>query len=389
MNKSGGWNMKNNKKMILLVSLVLAFALVVTGCASKPAQEEAAGEIKIAVVGPMTGDSAQYGQAFQKATELMAKKVNEAGGVDGKMIKLEIVDDKNDAKEATNVAQKLVSDQDVVGVIGHFSSTASLAAAPIYQRAGLVELSPTSSHPDFTSQGTFMFRNVNTQAIEGPILADFAVKDLEKKNIAVIYINNDWGITAKDNFIAGAEALGANITAVESFIGGQTKDFTPTITKIKGTNPDLLFLAAMYSETGMIAQQIKQLDYDIELLGTSSLNNQQLIELAGPAVEGLYLTNNYFAEDPSENVQGFVKEFREAYGTEPDQFAAVAYDSLGMMIEALKVSGPDRVKLRDALAEVKDYPGVTGKTTFNENRDVLKDMIIMQIKDSKFTLFKK
>jgi branched-chain amino acid transport system substrate-binding protein len=376
------------KKLSLVVSLILILALGVTGCASK-SSGEGAGEIKIAVVGPLTGDSAQYGQAFQRATELMAKKVNDAGGVKGKKIKLEVLDDKNDAKEATNIAQKLVSDKSVVGVIGHFSSTASLAAAPIYQREGLVEFSPTSSHPDFTKQGTFMFRNVNTQAIEGPIIADFAVKDLNKKNIAVIYINNDWGITAKDNFVKRAKELGANITAVEPFIGGQTKDFTPTITKIKGTNPDLLFLAAMYSETGMIAQQLKQLNYNIDLLGTSSLNNEQLIKLAGPAVEGLYLTNNFFLNDPSENVQNFAKEFKAAYGVEPDQFAAVAYDSLGMMVEALKVSGPDRTKLRDALAGIKDYNGVTGKTTFNENRDVVKNMIIMKIKDGKFTFFKK
>ena len=380
---------KHNKRFVLMIALVLTLILVTTACAPKSTEVGASGEIKIAVVGPMTGDSAQYGQAFKRAAELMAKKVNEGGGVDGQQIKLEIIDDKNDAKEATNVAQKLVSDKDVVGVIGHFSSTASLAAAPIYERNGLVELSPTSSHPDFTSQGTYMFRNINTQATEGPILANFALNDLNKKNIAVIYINNDWGITAKDNFIKGVEDLGGNITAIESFIGGQTKDFTPTITKIKGTNPDLLFIAAMYSEAGMIAQQIKQLDYDIEIIGTSALYNEQLIKLAGPAVEGLFLTSNFLAENPDDNVQQFVKEYEEAYGAEPDQFAAVAYDSLGLMVEALKVSGPDRGKLRDALANIKDYEGVTGKTSFDENRDVIKDLIFMQIQNGKFEIYKR
>ncbi len=379
--------MKRNKKTTLIIALVLVFIIGLVGCTSAPKQGKDE-EIKIAVVGPMTGDSAQYGQSFKRATELMASKVNEAGGVNGSPIKLEIVDDKNDAKEATNVAQKLVSDEKIVGVIGHFSSTASLAAAPIYQRAQLVELSPTSSHPEFTKQGTYMFRNVNTQAIEGPILADFAVNDLKKKKIAVIYVNDDWGITAKDNFIEAAEELGATITAEEAFIGGQTRDFAPTITKIKGTNPDLIFLAAMYSETGMIAQQLEQLNYDVDLLGTSSLNNDQLIKLAGAAVDGLYLTNNYFPGNPDEKVQEFIEDYKEAYGVEPDQFAAVAYDSLGMMIEALKTSGPDRVKLRDSLVDIKDYNGVTGKTTFNENRDVMKDMIIMQIKEGKFTLYR-
>lgn len=383
--------MKRSKVSILLSAVLVAVLVGTTGCAKKEVSKEtvAASPIKIAVVGPMTGDSAQYGEAFKRATELMAKKVNASGGVNGQKIELQVLDDKNDAKEAANVAQKLVADKDITAVIGHFSSTACLAAAPIYQKGGLVELSPTSSHPDFTKQGTFMFRNINTQATEGPVLADFAVKSLKAKKIAVIYTNNDWGITAKDNFINNAKPLNAEITAIEAFIPGQTKDFTPTLTKVKGTNPDLLFIAAMYSEAGMITQQLKQINYEVPLLGTSALNNEQLIKLAGPAVEGLYLTNNFYAGTPDAHVQSFVKEFKEAYGIEPDQFAAVAYDSLGMLVESLKKSGTDRTKLRDELAKIKDYQGVTGKTTFNENRDVLKEMVVMQIKDGKFTLYNK
>ena len=108
-----------------------------------------------------------------------------------------------------------------------------------------------------------------------------------------------------------------------------------------------------------------------------------------PAVEGLFLTSNFLAENPDDNVQQFVKEYEEAYGAEPDQFAAVAYDSLGLMVEALKVSGPDRGKLRDALANIKDYEGVTGKTSFDENRDVIKDLIFMQIQNGKFEIYKR
>lgn len=374
--------------LILVVTLITSLLLVGCGDSKKGTADNSSNTIKIAVAGPMTGDYAQYGEAFKRATSLKAKEINDAGGINGKKIELIVLDDKNDAKEATNVAQKLISDEDIVGLIGHFSSSACLAAAPVYQKAGLVELSPTSSHPRFTKQGTYMFRNVNTQEVEGPIAAEFAVNDLGKKKIAIIYINNDWGITAKDNFISRAEELGADIVACETFIGGQTKDFTPTITKIREAEPDLVFLAAMYSESGMIAQQIKQMNYDIDLLGTSALNNEQFLKLAGDSIEGLYLTNNFFAQDPKPMVQNFIKEFKDEYGVEPDQFAALAYDSLGMMAQALKVSGNDRAKLRDELAKIKNYEGVTGKTTFNENRDVIKEMVILQVKDNKFTLYK-
>ncbi|WP_066496383.1 ABC transporter substrate-binding protein [Abyssisolibacter fermentans] len=384
--------MKRKKVFTLILVVTLITSLLLVGCGdSKKGTADngnASNTIKIAVAGPMTGDYAQYGEAFQRATSLKAKEINDAGGIDGKKIELIVLDDKNDAKEATNVAQKLISDEDIVGLIGHFSSSACLAAAPVYQKAGLVEFSPTSSHPRFTKQGTYMFRNVNTQEVEGPIAAEFAINDLGKKKIAIIYINNDWGITAKDNFISKAEELGGEIVACETFIGGQTKDFTPTITKIREAEPELVFLAAMYSESGMIAQQIKQMNYDVQLLGTSALNNEQFLKLAGDSIEGLYLTNNFFAQDPKPMVQNFIKEFKDEFGVEPDQFAALAYDSLGMMAEALKVSGCDRAKLRDELAKIKNYEGVTGNTTFNENRDVIKEMVILQVKDNKFTLYK-
>lgn len=382
--------MKKTKKMLLIATaLTLITSIGLTGCGNKSENTQnntKEKEYKIAVIGPMTGDYAQYGQAFQRGTELKAKEINDAGGVNGVKVKTVMLDDKNDPKEAANIAQKIVSDKEYVAVVGNFSSTACLAGAPIYQKAGIVQLSPTSSHPEFTKQGTYMFRNVNTQEIEGPMAAEYAVKVLGKKNIAVIYINNDWGITAKDNFIKGVKAQGGNIVAEETFIGGQTKDFTPTITKIKAANPDLLYIAAMYSEGGMIAQQIKQLNYKIDMLGASSLNNEQLIKLAGQSVEGMYVTSNFFPGDPTKKVKDFLTKYKETYGVEADQFAAQAYDSLGMVGEALKTSGEDKAKLRDALQNIKDYDGVTGVTNFNENRDVIKTMVLLQIKDGKFTL---
>mgnify|MGYP000878736096 FL=1 len=370
----------------IFMSIVLVVIMLVTSACSSREASAPGKEIYIALAAPLTGDYAQYGESFKKAIDLHVKAINEKGGVKGALIKIEAFDDKNDAKEATNIAQKLVSDKKFVAVIGHFGSTPSMAAAPVYQKGGLVEFSPTSSHPEFTSQGIYMFRNVNTQAVEGPILGEVAVNKLKKNKIAVIYINNDWGLVTKDKFIEKAEALGASIVASEPFIGGQTKDFTPTLTKIKELEPDLLFIAAMYSDTGLILQQAKQLKLEVPILGPSSLNNAQLITMAGEAAEGVYLTSNFFPEDPNSIVKGFVEEYKKAYGVEPDQFAAVAYDTLGMLVKAIETAGTDRKAIRDALAQIKDYEGVTGKTSFDENRDVQKAMVTLQIRDGKFVL---
>lgn len=366
------------KRFAVVAAALTLLALVSISAVSAPK------EIRIAVCGPMTGDYAQYGQSFKRGSELMAKLVNEAGGVNGAKIKIEIMDDKNEQKEGINVAQRLVSDKGIVAVVGHFASGVCLATAPVYQRGGLVQASPTSSHPDFTKQGTYMFRNCNTQEVEGPAGAEFIINQMGKKNIAVIYINNDWGLTAKDCFVKGVKDRGGRIVAAEPFIGGQTRDFTPMLTKINAAKPDIIYLAAMYADAGMIAQQLKRLGYGIEMFGNSSVYNQMFIDLAGSAVDDVFLTASFFAEEPAPEVQTFVSSFKKEYGIIPDQFAALAYDTTGVVIEALKVSGPDRAKLRDALAHIKDYPGVTGNTTFDENRDAKKGVLVLKIENGKF-----
>ncbi|QUH25609.1 ABC transporter substrate-binding protein [Serpentinicella alkaliphila] len=377
-----------NKKITILLSLLLALGLFVTGCGNTNTSVQSSSEVVVAVAAPLTGDYAQYGNAFKMATELKAREINEAGGINGKTLKLAFYDDKNDAKEAANIAQRLVDDKNILGVIGNFSSSASLAAASVYEAGGLVQFSPTSSHSDFTKQGNYMFRNINTQAIEAPMAANMVVNEMGKEKIAVIYINNDWGITAKDNFINAVNDIGGTIIAEESFIGGQTQDFTSILTKINGVKPDVIFVAAFYSETGMIAQQLQQLGYDYPLAGLSALYNEELIKLAGDTVEGLFLTTNFFPSDSDELVNNFLNNFKEAYGQDPDQFAAVAYDTLGMLAKAIEIAGEDRAAIRDELAKIANYEGVTGNTTFNENRDVIKTMRILQIQDGKFKLFK-
>lgn len=377
-----------NKKITILLSLLLALGLFVTGCGNTNTSVQSSSEVVVAVAAPLTGDYAQYGNAFKMATELKAREINEAGGINGKTLKLAFYDDKNDAKEAANIAQRLVDDKNILGVIGNFSSSASLAAASVYEAGGLVQFSPTSSHSDFTKQGNYMFRNINTQAIEAPMAANMVVNEMGKEKIAVIYINNDWGITAKDNFINAVNDIGGTIVAEESFIGGQTQDFTSILTKINGVKPDVIFVAAFYSETGMIAQQLQQLGYDYPLAGLSALYNEELIKLAGDTVEGLFLTTNFFPSDSDELVNNFLNNFKEAYGQDPDQFAAVAYDTLGMLAKAIEIAGEDRAAIRDELAKIANYEGVTGNITFNENRDVIKTMRILQIQDGKFKLFK-
>lgn len=372
------------KKMAILLIFLVSISAVGCGGGSPSASQE----ISLGLTAPMTGDYAEYGTVFKNAAELAIEKVNAKGGINGKKLKLVVGDSKADPKEAANIAQKFVSDSNITAVIGDFTSTAALAGAPIYQKSGLVQLSPTSSHPDFTKQGNYIFRNIASQAVEGPALGEYVVKDLNKKRVAIVYIKNDWGIVAHEFFMNKAKELGAEIVALEPYLPEQGKDFSAIITKIKEQKPDLIYLGMMYTDGALFAQQVKKADLNVTLAGTGALYSSELLKLGGAAVEGLYLTVSFYPEDTRPEVQDFVKTYQEKYGKLPTQFAAQAYDATNLIIEALKQGATDRKSLRDNLAGIKDFPGVTGITTFDENRDVNKTLSRLIIKDGKYIPFR-
>jgi len=369
-----------------VLAMMLVLVLMVLGCGtSKTGQND---EIILGLTAPMSGDYAEYGNSFKNAAELAIDKVNKDGGINGKKLKIVVSDSKNDPKEAANIAQKYVSDPSIMAVIGDFTTTSSLAGAPIYQKGGLVQLSPTSSHPDFTKQGNYIFRNIATQAKEGPVVAEYTVSDLNKKRVAIIYIKNDWGIVAQENYQKAVEKLGGDVVAVESFLPEQGKDYNAIITKVKEQQPDIIFLGMMYTDAALMAQQMRKQSMNVPLIGTSSLFSEELIKLGGSAVEGLYLTCSFYPADPRLEVQDFVAKYQEKYGKSPTMFAAQAYDATGLIIEALKGGATDRSSLRDKLASMKNYPGVTGMTSFDENRDVDKGLLKLMVKDGKYTPYK-
>jgi branched-chain amino acid transport system substrate-binding protein len=218
----------------------------------------AADPIYIGVSAPLTGNYAEYGQNWKKAMDLGLGWINPAGGVNGRPVELIYTDSKSDPKESAAVAQKYASDKRIVATIGDFTSTACMAAQPIYDRAGLVQLSPTASHPKFSPGSVWSFGIIGTQAGEGPFMANYAVKILGKKKIGVLYINNDWGIATKDYFVNPAKEMGAEILAIEAFFETD-KDFTGVLTKLRGYKPELLYIPSMYNEMALIAKQREKL----------------------------------------------------------------------------------------------------------------------------------
>ncbi|UCF93970.1 MAG: ABC transporter substrate-binding protein [Desulfobacterales bacterium] len=370
---------KINKVGIFWVAFILLYTIAPQAWGAEP--------IYIALSGPLTGTYAEYGQNFKKAISLGVEWINAAGGVNGRPIEIVVGDSKGDPKESAALAQKFTSDKRIVAEIGDFTSTCCLAAQPIYDRAGMVQLSPTSSHPKFAPGSPWSFGIIGTQAGEGPFMARFATETLGKKKLGVLYINNDWGIVAKDMFVQGAEQTGAEIVAVEHYFEAE-RDFTGVLTKLRGLKPELLYICSMYNDAALISKQRAKLGWtDVDVMGPGSLYSPKLLEIGGDAVNGLYTSAVFFPKDPRPEVQKFVQGFEAKYQGTPNMFAGVAYDAINLLAETIRKAGTDRKAIRDALAQTKDFPGVTGKITFTANGDVVKDYRKLVIKDGAFTLY--
>ncbi len=369
-------------KKIMLVSLAVLVAVSLSGAAF------AAETVKIGLSAPITGNYAEFGENFRYAVQMAADKLNAEGGIRGKKIEVIALDSKGDPKEAAIIAQRFVQDRDMLAAIGDFTSTSSLAAAPIYERNEMVQLSPTASHPDFAPSGKYMFGVVGTQDAEGPFNVKHIAQDfMGLKSVAVIYINNDWGKVTKDRFVSAAKKMGLEVTGEQPFFEGE-RDYNATLTNLRQGRPEGLYIAAMYNEASLIARQIKNMGWDVKMLAPSSVFSAKLLELGGEAVEGL-LTNTFFAlEDPNPVVQDFIKEFNARAGRDPNLHAACAYDSMMILAAAIEKAGFDRKAIRDVLAETKDYEGVTGTLTFTPAGDIVRDYMIMAVEGGKWIVKK-
>lgn len=366
-------------------------AATAAGAAAEPtaATAAASGEpIFLGVSGPLTGSNAQYGEQWKKGFDLALDEINGAGGINGRPLQYIFEDSQSDPKQSVVIAQKLVSDPRIVIELGDFSSTASMAASAIYQRAGLVQFGFTNSHPDFTKGGDYMWSNSLSQDDASPLHADY-VQALGLKRVAVLHLNTDWGKTTYDLFAQHAKQIGIEIAATESYLP-EEKDFRPALTRVKEANPDGIVFISYYNDAALLAHQIRAEGITVPIVANGSNYSPKFLELGGADVEGIYVSANFSPDDPRPEVQDYLAKFRAKYNEESDYFAAHAYDTIVLVAEAIRVGGPDRAGIKDAFAKLKDVPSVIyGKVTFNtETRRVQKPSDVrLLIEDGKFTIW--
>lgn len=367
------------KKVLFLVIITMVFSSMMIGCSSETAGSS--NEIYIASANPMTGDSAQFGDMKVKAIQLALDEVNDAGGIDGKKVNLLVGDDTGNPKEAPNVAQKYADDKKVLAVIGHWNSSCTLAARGIYNDAKLPVITDSVNKAITDGSTPYVYRISLTDTTQAEHLAEYAYGVMGKRKVAILYTSNDFGVGISTDFSRVFKEKGGEVVASEAFHEGQSIDFNPQLTKIKNSNPDLLFIVGYYVETALIAQQAQTVGLDIQMLGTDGISSEELIKLGGSAVEGIAFTGFFHPEVKFTGTEEFVKSFKEKYNKEPDTYAALAYDSAKVILKSIAEKGATREGIKSYLDELQEFPGVAGPISFDEKNDVKRGIIILEVRD--------
>ncbi len=363
----------------VLAVLLGAVCVLLSGCAQKPR------EPLVGVYLSLTGDMADFGITTRQGIELAGEEINAAGGVNGQRLRLLVEDDRGKPEEARTVVTKLIDQQGVIAVLGEVASKNSLAAAPICQARRIPMVSPSSTNEEVTRKGDYIFRVCFVDSFQGYVMARFARDDLKAAKAAVLWDNgSDYSKGLSSVFKSQFSKMGGTIVADVTYAAGDV-DFSSQLTRIRAAQPDVIYVPGYYTEVALIGRKARELGIRVPLLGGDGWDSENLLKRAGSFLDGCYFSSHYSSDTGSPVVDRFVRSFRERYGTMPNALAALGYDATWILAEAIKRAGSlEPSKIRDALAATKDYPGVTGRITINEERNAVKPAVVLQVKEGAF-----
>ncbi|MEK7357240.1 MAG: ABC transporter substrate-binding protein [Bdellovibrionota bacterium] len=377
-------------KKMLVLPLVLAMSAMI-GCTKKSDQNAAgdgsaatkasANEILIGEYGSFTGSEATFGISTSNGIKMAVDEINKAGGVKGKQIKLISIDNQGKAEESATAVSRLITQNNVIAVIGEVASSRSLAAAPIAQQNKIPMISPSSTNPKVTEVGDYIFRVCFIDPFQGTVMAKFANENLKAKKVAILRdVKSDYSVGLADYFIKKFKELGGEVVSDQSYQAGEM-DFKAQLTQIKGSKPDAIFVPGYYTEVGLIARQARQLGITAPLMGGDGWDSSKLYEIGGTAINGNYFSNHYTTESTDPVVVDFIKKYKERYnGETPDGLAALGYDAAKILAEAMTRTTEIKPQtIRDELAKTKDFIGVTGHITIDGNRNASKPAVVVKV----------
>jgi len=370
--------MKKNVLLCLAFALAVVCALSFAGCAKADT-----GTIKIGGIYPLSGGVAVYGVEAKNGVEMAVEEINAAGGIDGRKVELIAEDDEGNPEKTVNAYKKLTTKDQVKIIIGSLTSGCTQAITSLAQAQKVVVVAPAATMASITDAGNFIFRVCFIDPFQGTVGAKFASANLGAKKAAVLYdVGNDYSVGLFDNFKIAFEAAGGTVVAAESYNTGD-KDFNAQLTKIKNAAPDVVYLPDYYSTVALIAKQLRAQGITAPIVGADGWGG--IVDNAGDEVLKGFYSDHYAADSTDQKVVDFVAKYKAKYNATPTAFAALGYDAMYVIKDAMVASkSTDSVKVQAAL-EKTSGSYVTGNLTFDEKRNPTKSAVILEIvkKDGK------
>ena len=345
------------------------------------------GAIVIGHFASMTGPQATFGISTDQAIRLAIKEQNAKGGVKGRKLELVTIDDAGKQSEAATAVTRLINDHHAVAVLGEVASSLSLAGGPIAQKAKVPMISPSSTNPDVTDIGDYIFRVCFLDDFQGWVDAKFAKENLKATKAAILYDQAQaYSSGLADYFEKAFQEMGGTIVTKQAYTGGNL-EISSQLQSIKGSGAEVVFLPGYYSDAGTIIRKARESGITTPFLGGDGWDSEELPKIAGDAIDGNYFSNHYAPEEDRPEVKNFVQAYKKEYGTTPDGLAALGYDAALVLFDAMeRAKSYDGKDLRDAIAATKNFTGVTGTFSIDDNRNAQKSAVVVEYKDGKQTM---
>lgn len=378
-------HMRKVMKTIGICSMAAVMMAGISGCGGKTGGAVSSGAKNAAKIGftaALTGGAAAYGKSEEEGVRLAVEEINKKGDFP---IDLLVEDTKAVPADSMNATKKLIQEK-VSLIIGPMTSNEAKAAGPIIQNAKVPSLEISVTAENITDIGDCIFRNSVPESKNIPQTVKKTHKLLGYKTAAILYAHdNEQHVTAQKYFQKTMEEEGVQVIDVETF-GSKDSEYSAQLTNIQHKAPDVIVVCSYYQEGSRILKKMREMGMDQPVLGDNGFVSPELGKMAGAAADNVYVSSMWSADRKDEKVQKFVENYTKAYGRAPDQFAASAYDGVYMAMDAMQRAGTttDHKKIRDALAQMKDFKGVCGTFSFDEKRDPVVDLILMKMQDGKF-----
>jgi branched-chain amino acid transport system substrate-binding protein len=374
--------MNRQSRLTVALATLAATAALATACSRAPEKPQ---EYKIGVVLALTGRGATYGQESLNGMQLAVDEINEEAKKNGDpQVRLIVEDSQSDGPKTVEAFRKLIDQEKIFVAVGFTLSDEALSAAPLAEQRKVILFSPSASSDDLKTAGDYVFRNRESGAVQADAMAKAAIQRYGKKKVVVLHSNSANGISYRDTFVNTAVRLGTRPPDTIGFDEGKT-DYRKEIAEVQAKNPDAIYLVGLDKELALIVKQAHEMGFDAQIFGSSGVMSPRFLEAAGAEAEGLICAGppfNLGSKDPK--IQQFVRNYRERFGMDPEYFSATSYDAIYIITGLLKEGVMDSDTMKTRLLAIKDYPGISGTTTFDEDGEVSKPMDLLQVQGGKF-----